>query len=113
MPRFFMRLLCTPRLFVPRFLLPWLFSLGLFCPALLLALRLERVDAPLLFYDRGRHGCLLVARAIAAIAVTSAAIAPAAPVLFAFVLGWAWLLPLGRQLMKLRRIALHGSLHRL
>lgn len=54
---------------------------------LLLALRLERMDAPLLLYDGRRHWRLLVPRAIAAIAVASAAVAPTAPLLFTVALG--------------------------
>jgi hypothetical protein len=97
---------------------------GFFVPRLLLALRLHLhlVDAPLGFDHCGiADRRLLLARAIAAVAVASAAIAPTAPVLFAFTLWRArllprllsWLLCFRCKLMKLRRFALHGRLRRL
>jgi hypothetical protein len=85
----------------------------------LLALRLELVDAPLRFdYRRIAGGLLRLARAVAAltaIAVASAAISPATPMLFtlafrssAFALG-ALLLGVWRELVELGRFAArHG-----
>src|SRR3954462_2235824 len=102
----------TMHVFVPRFCR----RAGRCFAVLVLALRLQLVDASLRFDHRRITDLLVLARTIAAVAVASATIAAAAPVLFAIaVLArlLSGLLALG-ELMELRRFALHRRLrHRL
>lgn len=78
---------------------------------LLLALRLELMDAPLRL-DHGRISDLLVlARTIAAVAIAAAPVAPATPVLLAFALGARLRLRLLSRLMAtFRELVILGRL---
>lgn len=99
-----------PRIFSAGFFRPRrLASLLLGGPGLLLALRLKLMDAPLGFDHRRVTDLLLFARTIASIAITSAAAAAAAPLLFAVtILTGLRRLPCG-ELVKLGGVSTWGG----